>query len=43
MKRKIKPLSKCDVCHKKTYVITITRDHEKLCDECFKKQKINKN
>ena len=32
----------CDKCGKKTYVIFITRNHEKLCDDCYDKQKKEK-
>ena len=30
---------KCSKCGKKTCVITITRNYERLCDECYDKNK----
>jgi len=27
----------CDKCKEKTCIITITRNHEKLCDDCWNK------
>jgi len=29
----------CDKCGKETYVIFITKNHKKLCDECYKKER----
>lgn len=40
--RKTQPASICDKCGNKTYIIFITRNHEKLCDYCYDKIR-NKN
>jgi ribosomal protein L37E len=29
----------CDKCGKDTYIIFITKNHEKLCDECYDKER----
>ena len=29
--------TKCDVCGEESYVIYITREYKKLCDECYDK------
>lgn len=29
----------CDKCGKKSYVIFITKNHEKICDECEEKKR----
>jgi len=25
----------CEKCHQETFVIHVTREHEKICDKCF--------
>ena len=32
----------CDKCGKDTYIIFITSNHEKICDECWDKEKKKK-
>lgn len=38
MKKK-RPLSKCDRCGSKSYIIFINKNHDKFCDNCWDKTK----
>ena len=33
----------CEICGAKTFVIFLTKNHEKVCDKCFEKLKENKD